>query len=90
MKIDLAAWDAKWKAMELEELRLAKESDKTMTIEQSAGIYLGLWALGEPQFKATEDLFRPDRLNALAELQARLQRFGRWWETHHGSTASSV
>ncbi len=90
LKIDRVAWDAKWKAMEQEELRLAKESDETMTIEQSARIYLGLCALGEPHFKATEEIFRADRLNDLAQLQASLQRFGRWWEKHHGSATSSV
>jgi hypothetical protein len=90
MKIDLVEWRATWAARELEELRITKLADDILTTEQNANLYLNLCALAEPQFRATEPIFRSERMEYLAELQARLQRFGNWWERQHGSIAHTL
>ncbi len=63
-----------WKALAAERVRLLRQ----MTVQESLQQYLALQRALEPQFQATEALFRPQRVAYLIELQRRLERLD-WW-----------
>jgi hypothetical protein len=63
-----------WEALEAERIRLLRR----MTVQESLEQYLALQRALEPQFQATEALFRPQRMAYLAELQRRLARLDQW------------
>ncbi len=63
-----------WEALEAERIRLLRR----MTVQESLQQYLALQRALEPQFRATEALFRPQRMAYLAELQRRLERLDQW------------
>jgi hypothetical protein len=62
--------EVNWAEIEAEETRLLRE----MTVEQSVREFLRIQATLEPQFQATEALFRPEREEHWIALQARLAR----------------
>jgi hypothetical protein len=62
--------EVNWAEIEAEETRLLRE----MTVEQSVREFLRIQATLEPQFQATEALFRPEREEHWITLQARLAR----------------
>lgn len=63
-----------WEALEAEKARLLRR----MTVQESVAQYLALQRALEPQFRQTEALFRPRRMDYLAELQHRLACLDRW------------
>lgn len=63
-----------WEEIEAEETRLLRQ----MTIQESVARYLALQREFEPQLQATEEFFREERLQHLAELQRRLRRLEEW------------
>ncbi|MGB9777305.1 MAG: hypothetical protein ACPLYD_03365 [Anaerolineae bacterium] len=69
-----------WEALEAERIRLLRR----MTVQESLQQYLALQQALEPQFRATEALFRPQRMAYLAELQQRLARLDRWRKEQRG------
>lgn len=66
--------DVNWDEIEAEEARLLRE----MTLEEGLGTYLALQRAWEPQFRATEALFREERIQYLVTLQERLLRYQDW------------
>lgn len=73
---------ADWKALEAERIRLLRQ----MTVQESLQQYLALQRALEPQFQATEALFRPQRMAYLAELQRRLARLDEWLKERRGKS----
>ncbi|MCS7283036.1 MAG: hypothetical protein NZ769_06790 [Anaerolineae bacterium] len=71
-----------WKALEAERIRLLRR----MTVQESLQQYLALQRALEPQFQATEALFRPQRMAYLAELQRRLARLDQWLKEQRGKS----
>ncbi|MDW7990688.1 MAG: hypothetical protein RMK65_00780 [Anaerolineae bacterium] len=71
-----------WKALEAERIRLLRR----MTVQESLQQYLALQQALEPQFQATEALFRPQRMAYLAELQRRLARLDQWLKEQRGKS----
>lgn len=69
-----------WEALEAERIRLLRQ----MTVQESLRQYLALQRALEPQFQATEALFRPQRMAYLAELQRRLARLDQWLKGQRG------
>ncbi len=69
-----------WEELEAERVRLLRR----MTVQESLQQYLALQRALEPQFQATEALFRPQRMAYLAELQQRLARLDRWLKERRG------
>lgn len=69
-----------WKALAAERVRLLRQ----MTVQESLQQYLALQRALEPQFQATEALFRPQRVAYLIELQRRLERLDRWRKEQRG------
>lgn len=59
-----------WDEVEEVEVRLLRQ----MTVEESLRQYLALQRAFEPQLRATEHLFRAERLAHLRELQRRLAK----------------
>lgn len=72
-----------WEVLEAERIRLLRR----MTVQESLEQYLALQRALEPQFQATEALFRPQRMAYLAELQRRLERLDRWLKERRGESA---
>lgn len=63
--------EVRWDEVEAEEARLLRELTPEMGIQN----FLEIQEMLEPQFQATEELFRPEREAYLIELQTRLARF---------------
>lgn len=71
-----------WEALRAERIRLLRQ----MTVQESLQQYLALQRALEPQFQATEALFRPQRMAYLAELQRRLARLDQWLKGQRGES----
>lgn len=71
-----------WEALRAERIRLLRQ----MTVQESLQQYLALQRALEPQFQATEALFRPQRMAYLAELQRRLARLDQWLKEQRGES----
>lgn len=69
-----------WEALKAERIRLLRQ----MTVQEGLQQYLALQRALEPQFQATEALFRPQRMAYLAELQRRLARLDQWLKEQRG------
>jgi len=63
-----------WDEIEAEETRRLRQ----MTVQETVAEYLALQREFEPQLQATEEFFREERLQHLAELQRRLRRLDEW------------
>ncbi len=75
---ELSALRQSWDAMEAEETRLLR----SLTVQASLNQWSALQRAFESQLQQTAGLFAPDRFEALAQLQLRLQRLTAWRERH--------
>jgi hypothetical protein len=72
-----------WDEVEAAETQLLRD----MSVQESLAQWLRLQHAFEYQLQQTEELFAPDRRQALGELQFRLHRLAEW-QRNHGESVS--